>query len=860
MATWNIGDKIQNRWEIHKILGGAGKSGMGIVYVVYDHEFKEILAAKTFQDEAFRKNPALREHFVREVLTWVNLDVHLNVAQARMVHTIAGKPFLFLEYVSGGDLGTWIGKPRLLGDIPQILRFALQFCDGMIHARTKGLEAHRDVKPANCLVTGDAMLKLVDGSSQMLSSSTEDATLKVTDFGLAKALALAEGSGGRGGTPEYMPPEQWDNFAAADVRADVYSFGVMLYEMITGQLPFGGRSQGVTSAELEVRHKRETPPSVKCQPGAINEIIQTCMAKDPAARFPTFEEVRRQLGEIYSGMTGTVFLPPLPGVVLDAEQWFNKGNGLARLGRHQEAISCFEKALQIQPDRVVGWQAKGQALASQGKVAEALAAFDHATQLNPNHPGPWHDKGTLLSKCGRNEEALGCFDRTLQLDPRSEDAWRAKSSAFVGLKRWEEALRCCERALEINPLDGRSWLMKAFSLRFLRRGSEVVTCVARAREIDPEFVKTAENAMGFAPGQPERTPETRAASEALAAECFQKGLALEGARRFEEAIAAYQRAIDLAPDFVKAWFNKGISLGSVARHDEAIVCFDQVLRLKPNDDVAWLNKGLALEQAGRWPAAVDCFDRGIEANPGNVSAWELKGMALYKHSGRAQEALNCFEEAERLGATGLAEVIKSCRDWTHRLEAQASSPADLEADRLCYQAATLAKTGNFKEAIECIDRALKAKPGFARAWHLKGATLADFGRMYAAVVCLEEARKAGADVDAAMAYCRKAISAREANIVPNSPQAAERWYEKGRELTLLSRWDESLDCFDRALAIQPRMGKLWLLKACVLSNAGRMEAALECAEQARRLGDLQAPMVIAKCRELITRPKGPAQD
>ena len=168
-AQWQIGDRIRNRWEINEILGGWPKSGIGIVYVVYDPEFREVFAAKTFQEEAFAKNPGTAERFIREAHAWVNLDIHQNVTRARFVQEIEGKPFLFLEYVSGGDLDGWIGTPRLTEDLPQVLRFAIQFCDGMIHALSRGIKAHRDIKPANCLIT-------------------EDRTLKVTDFGLAKVF------------------------------------------------------------------------------------------------------------------------------------------------------------------------------------------------------------------------------------------------------------------------------------------------------------------------------------------------------------------------------------------------------------------------------------------------------------------------------------------------------------------------------------------------------------------------------------------------------------------------------------------------------------------------------------------------
>lgn len=164
-SDWQIGDRIQNRWEVHKIMRG----GMGVVYVVYDHEWHRPQALKTFQDEIFARDPTIAERFTQEALTWINLGLHQNVVQTEVVQAIDGKPYLFLEYVSGGDLNDWIGTPRLMEDLPQVLRFAIQFCDGMSHALSKGIKAHRDVKPQNCLIT-------------------HDLTLKVTDFGLAKVF------------------------------------------------------------------------------------------------------------------------------------------------------------------------------------------------------------------------------------------------------------------------------------------------------------------------------------------------------------------------------------------------------------------------------------------------------------------------------------------------------------------------------------------------------------------------------------------------------------------------------------------------------------------------------------------------
>ena len=243
-SDWQIGDKIQNRWEIYKILRG----GIGIVYIVYDHEWREPFAAKTFQDEVFAKNPQTADRFTQEALAWVNLDAHQNVTQARFVQTTEGKPFLFLEYVSGGNLSRWIGTPRLSEDLPQVIRFAIQICDGMAHALSKGIKAHGDIKPQNCLITEDGTLKVTDfGLAKVFDdasvadlASGETVGEEKTPGGLSGSLSgrqlgseasaqltpnvpgLSIGlsrSGAAAGTCTHMAPEQFDDAKHVDVRA-----------------------------------------------------------------------------------------------------------------------------------------------------------------------------------------------------------------------------------------------------------------------------------------------------------------------------------------------------------------------------------------------------------------------------------------------------------------------------------------------------------------------------------------------------------------------------------------------------------------------------------------------------------------
>ena len=309
MRPWQPGEIVDGRWEIARVLRG----GMGIVYVGYDREWREAFAAKTFQDEIFARSPEVADRFVREALAWISLDAHQNIAEARRVERIEGRPLLFLEYVSGGDLSSWIGSPRLIRDVGRVLSLSLQFCDGMAHAAAKGLVAHRDIKPGNCLIT-------------------EDGVLKITDFGLA-IVADDEGSEPPAGTVPYMPPEQFEPSTRIDARADVYAFGIMMFEMITGARPF----RGTSNAELIWQHCMQQPPPLVGAPARLAEIVSKCLAKQPEERFRDFAELRAELGAVYRDETGREPPAAVAGGAGGAAPLHNKALSRVKLRHPPEA-------------------------------------------------------------------------------------------------------------------------------------------------------------------------------------------------------------------------------------------------------------------------------------------------------------------------------------------------------------------------------------------------------------------------------------------------------------------------------------------------------------------------------------------
>jgi len=664
-TKWQIGDVIpdpdtqQKRWEVFNILGGYKRSGMGIVYVIYDHKWREPFAFKTFQDEVFNRNPTIAARFTQEALTWINLDAHQNVTRARFVQKIEGKPYLLLEYVSGGDLSGWIGTPRLTHDLPQVLRFAIQLCDGMSHALSKGIQAHRDLKPQNCLIT-------------------QDHTLKITDFGLAKVFdddATPSEAGtpeaqinlthtGAAGTCTHMAPEQFKDAKRVDVRADIYSFGVMLYEMIVGKLPFDGQSW----RELELQHLTQPPPELVAPNPELREVVARCLAKKPEERDKDFSGIRERLSKIYERLTGDSPPQPLVGAELNAEELSNKATSLGELGHLNEALTCCKEALKINPRSASAWLNKGTVFKKLGKSEEALACQERSIELNPRSAVAWYNQGWALLELNRMEETIAAYDRAIELDPHlnEKDAlWFNKGVAWESLGQMEQAITCFNRAIALNERMEPAWYNKGVVFRELGKVEEEITCYRRALEINPRF-KVAWNGLSHALKGLGQKEEAYICSQRMveldsadAEAWFSQGAMLFDLGKLQEAFDCLQHALDINPRNEKVWAFMGVILYQAGRPEEAVVYYDNALKIYPRYNIALYNKGIALVETGQMAEAVTCFNYFLESYQADGWALYYKGVALMELQ-CCDEALICFKKAEEAGHPQAAEAVAVC--------------------------------------------------------------------------------------------------------------------------------------------------------------------------------------------------------
>ncbi len=266
-----VGELLADRYELEELVGTGGMSS---VYRAHDRLLDRKVALKILHQH-YSADGDYVERFRREARSVAALS-HPNIVTVIDRGAHEGRQFIVFEYVDGENLKRLIERR---GQVPVALALELasQVALGLSFAHQQGL-VHRDVKPQNVLLNGDGRAK-------------------VTDFGIARSLDVQHGMTQTGtvlGTSDYIAPEQAQG-QHVDDHSDVYSLGVVLYELLTGEVPFPGEN----FVAVAMRHINEPPPSVRAKrpdvPERVDEAVRRAMAKSPADRFATMAEFRSEL-------------------------------------------------------------------------------------------------------------------------------------------------------------------------------------------------------------------------------------------------------------------------------------------------------------------------------------------------------------------------------------------------------------------------------------------------------------------------------------------------------------------------------------------------------------------------------------
>jgi len=657
----------------YEILAQIGAGGMGVVYKARDLRLDRHVAIKVLASDRL-EDPAERNRFVREAKTASALN-HPNIVTIYDIDTSGDIQFIAMEYVEGQPLSNLIPSGGLPFD--QVLGHAVQVTEAMGKAHAAGI-THRDLKPGNIMVTGEGRLKILDFGLAKKQLGSDDRT--VVDSLTTTGMVV--------GTVAYMAPEQALG-EEIDGRSDIFSFGIILYEMLAGAMPFTGKTAIATLQKI----LHEEPPALSSsRPGilpAFEAIVRKAVAKSPALRYQTMEALRADLWKVseeiigvrqvrrsrfrpgqavlrykwaVAGLVVAVVLASqagalvrrmssrsssaeavdpttLPATAMEAVEWVRRG--AVYLKRYDfpdnidRAIAVYQKALERDPNYAAAHAALAEAYLLKNSarpdpqwIRQATEASSRALSLNPNLAAAHLAQGRLLTQTKKPDEGAQEYQRAIDQEPRN-------ATAHLRLAEYEGSRGNRTRAEELFAgaanLDPGDWLVpQLLGLFYFRNGryEEAAKAWEKALSLSPDNVLVYRNLGG----------------------------AFHMLDKWEQAASSYQRALEIQPSAATAgvYSNLGTARFFQGRYSDAVIAFEKSVELNPTWYLYWGNLG----DAHRWikgneQKAKDAYTRAIELTRERLTSTkgdpELLGSlaVYYAKSGDKQHAAGTLAELEQ---------------------------------------------------------------------------------------------------------------------------------------------------------------------------------------------------------------------
>lgn len=843
------GSDFGPRYRIETLLG---EGGMGRVYKAYDKDLNRTVAIKLVRSE-FATDPHSIARFKQELLLASRIS-HKNILRIHDLGDVDGAKFISMTYVEGEDLHDLMQREGKLS-AARAIAMARQLCGALDAAHAENV-VHRDLKPRNILVD-------------------KAGNLYISDFGLARSLGdeatRMTQTGMLVGTPRYMSPEQVEG-QPADHRSDLYSLGIILYEMVTGDMPFRANST------LEIMYQRvhgipkdprEVCPEV---PAELACVIMRCLQKDVSLRYQSAREI---LNDLDTGqVTKTIAIAtkrsrfPRRPIVFATVGMALLAAGLlvspsvrryvATRESSQRKAAMAGKYIAVLPLRPLGdtdalkYQAEGIGDALSAKLFHMkdlhLASPSAVQRANLNAP---------LDKVARSLGVNLLVYGTLQASPDGKRLVSIVKLEDVAANRllWTEEFS--ESSQELLPLEDRIFNKLVGALEYKLNNEEMAGGLAHPTENTAAYdvylrgrslmrgqrdEKNISTAMNLYNEAIQKDPGFAEAYAAVAdASMYMFDIKKDG-MWLEKALGAANQATRINPNLPEAHIALGSAYRVSGKSNEAISEFKQALRLAPNSDEAYRRLASTYARADKRDEAIEAYRKAIAVNPYFWENYNQLGAA-YIRMGETDLALENFRKVTSMepelpvGHMNIGMAYYKKGDFEHSIP-EFQKAVNLKATSLGYAnlSAAYVLLGKYEEAVTAAEKAVALNPSNDTA----AGNLADAYRFSG------RKEKARHTYDTAISLAFKTLQANTRDSACIGRLAL--YYSKEGDRV------RAAEFIRRALAMKPNDPELLFEEAIVTALAGHETDALTSLRKALEAGytrqEMERDPELAKVRAL----------
>ena len=645
--------------EQYQFESRLGSGGQGTVYKARDTYLDRFVAIKIvpthISDDV---NNVFREARITNDLR------HQNIVDIITAYPDNNATHIVMELLPG-SLKDKLDEDKSF-DVDTALHITNQVCSAISYAHSKKV-FHRDLKPHNILMT-------------------DDGTPKVTDFGLSRFTnTQSYKTFGLQGTPEYMAPELFNRNITIDAAGDIYAIGIMLYEMITGELPIKP-DQNMTWDRAHREIEVHFPDNLEI-PNNIRDIILVALQKDPAKRFSEVSELMARInsediddpeaGDYTQRQVNKWTSTIQSGHAMIVEAHYNRARMLADQGKHDSAIDDYTEVLRLNPQDVNALRDRASSYTSIGNHQLAIDDLSNAIALGSGHHDTYLNRALSYHAMGNYQFAIDDMDEAIRLLAKVE-YYQFKSLLHNKIGDYQLAIDDINEVLKLDRDRPDLYAARGNLHVILGNHQTAIDDYSQAIRLDPQFARFYND----------------------------RALCHHELTHYQLAIDDFSQAIRIDPENAEPYRGRASCHYLMGNYELAIDDCTKAIRINPEYEYAYNDRGLAHRDMGNHQLAIDDYNEAIRINPENVSHYRARGNSHYL-ARNYQLAIDDYTQYLSIDPEN-AEVYNNRGGSRYNM-------------------------GNYQLAIDDLTQAIRIDPNYAQAYHNRGKTHSASGNYQLAI-------------------------------------------------------------------------------------------------------------------------------